>query len=548
MGRINMKTLSLIAIFLIQFGHVYASQTVAPNKSYNLKMGKGINIYNPTNNKFTCLKFKDSNDKGKLYAQKTTYSSHLITKQKQISRVLNEEKKYSDDVKASIFDLVSIKSKLNLHQTIEKYFKSNTESIVYLIKAESDYGQQIIDVDDLKPQYKSLISSGKHEEFITKCGTHFVNSKQLYGRIYAAIVLENLTSSTKNKIRTKLKHEGGADFFEVVNVQSKIESDITKILEIAQKFGSVSVKFWSHGGDGLLSVEEILSNSASNDIHKILRGISKYVKSFRDKASAYVSSYGLDSYEEKFGLKVNNYPKSIVNRMKVLRNKLDRVQNVIERIQAVETNNAIVFTNYLSGRLLEYQEIERVITKELQSCVNDRLCDMKSDNHDINRVWLNDLIKKPKISIKCNQYVDIIKNGRKNGEVLESYTISAKGTMPFFKVTNTSSLKAFALDEDFNALEIDSEQFQLSLRPGQSSQNEKPFKATIDYRHMPIEYNNRGEIDLNNLDKPSLRAAYDQIQNAEYYISVSNIEDNRSRQSFFLGPLNMSKCPLYKEK
>nr|BFD59077.1 hypothetical protein CKG001_11840 [Bdellovibrio sp. CKG001] len=261
----------IILVMLLVSVQTFA-QTISYSENGSLRLGAGVDMDHPDKAKANCVKNTDREWLDGNTPVSTTFDLSMIETSSELERKMNFDTQLNA---AGTIKAVNIDSQ-NSYRVIHKFLE-NKNSLNFALTAEFSYGRKGLTEESLKPEYQSLLDSGRWAEVMRRCGTHFVSEEIHRSKVVVLIHVKNSrTEDVKEKIldlKNKLKVPKlnfGAD----INVQYK------EFIRKLDKIGSVEVKVVSVGGQGAEALGIFANEIVVDDLQSIKNAAEKYFRSF----------------------------------------------------------------------------------------------------------------------------------------------------------------------------------------------------------------------------------------------------------------------------
>ncbi|MDV3351302.1 hypothetical protein QGP82_21540 [Leptothoe sp. LEGE 181152] len=227
-----------------------------------LRLGAGIDIRDITKVFPKVIKYRESRPPGGT--RETNFNLRSISSRSE----MYEELGFSASI-AGQYSLYSGNASVNFN----KHSTSTRDSFTWMLTGSSDYGNVEASELQLPKEFKSLIESGKTEEFIRRCGTHFVLLEQRKVVVSAIFTLYNLSESQKSRLSSSF--EGGASS---VGWSANVKASYNKLIQSAFIANQLSVSIFVVGGDGISDLSDTIKGFS--DIDSITEDLARVAKKF----------------------------------------------------------------------------------------------------------------------------------------------------------------------------------------------------------------------------------------------------------------------------
>ena len=515
-----MKKILFLLLGLLSL-HSFASVNFGYSRGSHMALGEGVNVNFPTLKYQRCLDFtKQDFDSG---ARETIMQSKLVSNDKEMEEVMKVDSLLKSNFR---YGVGSGNASFKHHS--KSNFKETEKTLILMLKMSSDFGRVGMGQFSLKPKFKALLEEKNHEEFIKKCGTHFVDIENHEASAYLLVKITNLTKNTKKKIVNTFKSHfkygaslfsGGGDF----------NYTFDKLLKTVNKHSSLAIEIDSpNGGEGLSSLKKLVKQMATSDIKSIMAGMAEYVGQMsEDKTPA--TSFQVRSFQI-FGLEAPMFDKKRAKFLEKLYYTGLEVEEYISRIEKIKKNNDGMFKTHYDSKLAKLRAKMSIIENIGMRCTDPqaKVCEGKIPKLD-DMTWPSELVSYPSLKVTCGY-----KDNAEYGRLLNSINIEVEGQFTFPEFTNKESLKVFYEDSEGNFKQTRDE-FYFSF----SKRSEEKRKKKMVIRNGKIEYSEKketqkffGPVDQLNLNlagnyyenRNEVNRKLKEMKQRQYYIQVKNRE------------------------
>ncbi|WP_299619260.1 hypothetical protein [uncultured Tenacibaculum sp.] len=421
--------LFLIYISIIFIAKSFAQEdiTITYDPSTNLHLGASIDYNSIFDSKQDCFTSSEKEwiDGG---AVKTEVSSLFISSYKEVS---NDFKlSYHSDIKSTLnlSDALSGGGSLTYDFTLNHYFKNISNSIYFVVKAETSHGRLKLKDNSLKSQFQKLLDDGNFSDFITRCGTHYVRFETRKSSVYAIVSISNIEKEIKNHIISKYSATANIKANGFGSVDAKTKLDIDNLFKEISKHGRVEITYLAQGSEGIKSFSPVVTSSSSIKISEILENLSTTLADFDKDKSAPVD-YRLASFKP-FGLLNLTLKKDKVTFLERTQINLNTLYDAYNQIQVIKDER---FDDYLLYfKEYEIKLIDRI--KESIRLLKDCYYEDKFDISNIpdDKAFIDEIIWPSSIfnNIEVEYhpfYSEGIDKDDKRSQILTSLSITISG-------------------------------------------------------------------------------------------------------------------------
>ncbi|MBA2403888.1 MAG: hypothetical protein H0V66_03885 [Bdellovibrionales bacterium] len=537
--------------YIIALGLLTTMNVLAEDLSFNydpnlsIRLAAGVDELRPLEKRLTCL-----NDSSAVQADsaegvvKTTFSMKVIDSYTELINELNMDTKIAASMKFGGYS-----ASASVETKFDEYGKDTDHSFTIMIKAESLNGRRMLNDDSaLKPLYENLITQGKHEEFIKRCGTHYIDSEVRKSVVVAMIKVSNLSSESKKTIEKTFKAS-----FEDNSGSSQgsisAEHHFKKFMSKTSKLGTVSMEVFGLGGGGIKTLSGFMNNFDRDDLKAIMAGLSQYVEGFDPAKSAPVS-YSAKSYELHGLVKpyqMGNYWDNL-SRAYLLHAKNEFRLKQLQKIVENGTRDR-EFNNYYTYRWQEVSTQQQTLKVMIEACFKELKCESVPKVTEIPVMWPQDAITETSLSSSCTYSRLYDAKGSEIGQILTDVLVGIGGNINFNSYLSAISFSKSSFDEAYELLDpvvgvISMTKVPLTQSPRDTSFQRYRMSAYMDELKVPLAKNALGRIEANGANLKVLQEFYASLASADYAVQVKlwDLPDNMSS----LGKLSLKNCPARK--
>lgn len=301
------------------------------SKDISIGLGKGVVKNFPIQKRFNCFDmrnavYKSIDNVGTNGAVESNLSISIVTSRKELDNILGVSGKVAAHTSFSkVLEKFGMPA-VSLSGGFGKKDFVDESSLALVVSLESDYGRYEVTQSngeelELKQEYKDMLSDGRYDEFLKKCGTHYVSQENRTGRVTAIIKITNLTKEKKIQLAASLnlsktlnqyqplpnpQGTGGTIYDQNGNpipqnqgpaggyiFKSPFEQDaqrpglslgIDNFLKSAKDVnGSIEISISAKGGGGIADHTKIFENAEAQTVNfkGLMDTVAQYAKSFR---------------------------------------------------------------------------------------------------------------------------------------------------------------------------------------------------------------------------------------------------------------------------
>lgn len=180
---------------------------------------------------------------------------------------------------ANFADIASGSTSLTGFGKYESFLSREKTSVLLVLNAHANQGRNLINDYSLKAPYQALIDAGKFDEFVRRCGTHFIRGWTRSSSIKVLFTASELDQTAKTIISTTFESSAKGSF-KIADIgggaETKISSDLSTLLATASKLGRLSHEITATGGLGVPTLGKTLDGvdvSSPTNMKDFLKGI-----------------------------------------------------------------------------------------------------------------------------------------------------------------------------------------------------------------------------------------------------------------------------------
>lgn len=516
-----------------------------------LVIGDTVDAQDPSRPKERCIAF----DLDKITPDTTgAFDTTLDIKFIRDSDHFDNTFKFSYNVEASssinFASVVEGNSSLKSFGKFESFLKESKESALIVIEAVALHGRDMITEFALKPEYEKLIKDGEFLEFRKRCGTHFVRGWNRHSRVQVIVEISNLDRQAKLLLENTISGSIGAKIkvSELgAGVKAKADSSLSNTLNLANKFGTVSARVETVGGEGIPSVAQVTqlveSGSIADpaNISKILAGLITASQDFsyensKPEAFVMVSHPRLDSANVDF--QAIDFEK-----LGDIYQALLRVDERLSLYDSYKAKDFSLWEKYFRILTDQLAVLRRDLIQQYKLCKNQGNCSQVIPDI-VDGLILSDVLYTGSMTGRCRHtYSHIDKIGESEVEkfaYLSSISVVWKGKISFFDSIDPLSTKIKMITPDFRVVDVDFDpqrhQRNIASKDGKSA---RAFWETYRYSVNPAEI----KLDENDISIDALRNIR-ALVGQSIFVAVLNTPSGWHFEQV-LGRPDLRGCPIY---
>lgn len=519
--------ISLAFLPLVTYSQV--DVTIAYDPSINLHLGYCLDYDKIFESKQECFTKSEKEwiDGG---AVKTVVSTLFITSHKDLSSNFNLS--FLSDIKASLSlaDGLGAGGSTSFNFSLNKYFRNISNSIYFVVKAETSHGRIKSKNLNLQPAFQKMLDDGDYSTFISRCGSHYVRFETRKSSVYAIISINNIEKEIKNHIISKFSSSANIsmDGFGSMNASTSLEID--NLLKEISKYGKVQIDYVAQGSDGIKSFSPTIAASSSFDISTILKNLSTSLDGFDKEKSAPVE-YVLASFKP-FGLNEYVFNADKLLFLKETQANINQLYDAYNQLQEIKNTR---FEDYL----LYFKNFEDKIVKKLsnsstllKTAYNENAFDVTKIPND--EVFLKEIIWPSMVFDNIDfelspTYSEGISESGERKLVLTSLAIVITGSIRHSNYYNSMLPLRFndkvELVPTNGYVENENNPSLGQSRINEFKIKERPFLLRLESFNVPYKLNSSGLIDINNELNSSHSELLKELKSRKYIVFIKTTND-----------------------
>lgn len=328
--------MKLMLPLLIGIGSVSAYAQIDKigwSKDVSMKLGRGVTKSFPLNKHFSCF-----NEAGSVYQSTDRVGlSGSVASEMKIA-IVNDKK--------TLDQVIGISGQLSAHTTFSKLLEKlgtpavslgfgagkkdsmDESTLALVINVESDFGRYELSQKNgqelkLRTVFQDMLDEGRYNEFMQKCGTHYIAQENRGGRITAVIKISQLSKDKKKQLALSLSfkktlnpYQGSSNqqqnqdnsYYDPNGDQQNPNNDpnnpyifrmpydqaikqpglslgLDNFLTAAKEAnGTIEISLIARGGGGMAEQTLLFDNATTDNlltVNGLLQTIGQYLKSYR---------------------------------------------------------------------------------------------------------------------------------------------------------------------------------------------------------------------------------------------------------------------------
>lgn len=421
---------NFIILSLLIFGKIAFSQeniSVKWNPDTELHLGACVDHNSIFESKQDCLNVSEQEwiDGGAI---KTEISTQFISNYNEVSDkfVLS----YHSDIKGtlSIADSFGAGGSMSYDFTFDNFFQNISNSLYFVVKAETSHGRVKNKDATLKPKFQELIDNDQFDDFVSQCGTHYVRFETRKSSVYAIISINNIEKEIRNKIIFKYGSSANGNVAGIGNAESNFNLTVDNLFKEISKYGKINIKYIAHGSNGIQTFSPVIASAGDYNISNILTNLSTALVDF-NKINSAPSSYTLASFKS-FGLSNLSLKKDKLIYLERTQANINNLFDASNQLKDIKKTRLLDYKNYykdIDSKIFSFLE-ESILN--LKNCYYDNKYDIKNisdDSEYLNKiVWPSDIFSESKVNLIPSYSKGITEDGTSKN-VLTSISLVLSG-------------------------------------------------------------------------------------------------------------------------
>lgn len=284
------KTWLWALVALLGMGSAGAAEYGYP---LSLRLGAGVSPADPTESFPYCFQFQSRYVPGS--AGGSIFRTTLVKSRRDFLRELNVS--VSAAGKYAFFSGSASGS-------IDEKYSFSSDSTTWMVYFQSDLGRKEIFGEKLEKEYSTLLTSNRHAEFATRCGTELITQERRQASIAAVFSISNLSAEQKSAIESKFAASATMEAW-----SAEASASYRSFVEEAAKTSNVSLDVVAVGGTGAVDLAPLFTDYGDiQAISKVLREYASRLTFENSKATSYTSTK-----MDRYGWKGNTLDLSLID-------------------------------------------------------------------------------------------------------------------------------------------------------------------------------------------------------------------------------------------
>jgi hypothetical protein len=287
---------------------------------------------------------------------------------------------------------------------VDQFLNREKHSLLVILEAQADHGREVINEFSIKQDYKPLLNAANKDEFIQRCGTHFIRGVVKKSALRVVFNVDSLNETTKTVIVSKFAGSAsGKGGIQAVSAEAKasFSTDLSQTLKLATKFGKISYEVQGVGGEGIGSLAKTLKGanlSAEADVKAIVDAFASAAAEYTLKNAApdrfiIVPHPQLVPTDIKFD--AGRY-----EQLGKIYKALLRVDEQVSIYNSYKTKNPILFDKYFAIYAQKFSDLRSDLLSKYSNCRDRNECDVRVPLK-VDGITLDDIVYDGEITADC---------------------------------------------------------------------------------------------------------------------------------------------------
>ncbi len=252
--------------------------------------------------------------------------------------------------------------------SIDRDYSFESDTIVWILKAYTDFGRKEARHPELLPEAQALVTSDP-DEFSRRYGTEVILQERRAVQIVAIFSLSNMAERQKDILQRSFR--GGIS---LRSFGADVAANYSKFVSEAAKVSSLNVSVYALGGGGISNLADIIQNQT--DIDVITDSLQQYTSNFNFDSSAPIQY--LSGSMSRFGWRGNpidiTYRDQVLSDLYILYKDIQAVKDRLQYLTSSSPDSPLgkLITaeqrNYYREVLNEYYNRLRSIQQSALAC------------------------------------------------------------------------------------------------------------------------------------------------------------------------------------
>ena len=532
----------LFCLQLVAYGQASDFGPVKYHPDMSLHLGAAFDANYTLTEKQQCIAYDEVVWLDGNGAVETTLEIKLVDDYRKLYEEMNLDVNMEAGLKLN--KIVKFGGSASLKSSFEKKFNVEERMITLLIKARSDYGRVAMKNRQLKPEFQQMITAGKHQEFIQRCGRYFVSQERRGAEVYVLINIKDLSESAQKKLTIDYSSSFKADF-KIVNASGSLKINFSNFIEKAAKLGKIEMKYYAVGTQGISGLENLIRDLDPKDLKKILNAMADVIAT-STKENAAPLQYNIASMTQ-FGLQVPQFDPIRYDYISKVYKGLQTLNSNIEKIEAISNTRRTAFANYYSGKLSNLKSHRQQLINAATNCINQENCNETVFRYFEKIIWPQDMVDRSRLEVHPTYTKVVNQSGIVVGEILTDISVRVKGVL--YHRDYFSQMAYAYFDENQRLKELNNlARNQVNISPYSREQNGVTYydySALMDFKTVRFpEYHQNGYVLSSAKNRVLAEQLLKEFKTRNYLLSV--ISNDGLQTTYNLGLGRFSRISAYK--
>jgi hypothetical protein len=307
---------------------------------------------------------------------------------------------------ANLADIAGGSTSLTGFGKYENFLSREKTSVLLVLNAHADQGRNLITDYSLKAPYQALIDAGKFDEFVKRCGTHFIRGWTRSSSIKVLFTASELDQTAKTIISTTFDSSAKGNF-KIADIgggaETKISSDLSTLLATASKLGKLSHEITATGGLGVPTLGKTLDDvdvSNPTNMKDFLKGIVAASADF-SLANSAPDRFIFAPYPQLEG---RQPPQNLgrFDHLGKIYKALMTVDEQLSQYKDYKTRDFVIWNKYFRVYQEKIAALRQTIVNRYISCRQEGKCDLDFPAK-VDGLLLDDILFDGILSVVCPQ-------------------------------------------------------------------------------------------------------------------------------------------------
>ena len=430
----------------------------------------------------------------------------------------------------------------------EKLLKEKNSTLVVRILLSSDKGRDVLDYR-LREEYKTLLNGddSQQDEFVERCGTHFIRAVQKGASLSVDLVVSNLSKSSKELLsETAKKTLSGKGAYKGVSLGGKKANQETldRFETLATQLGAVSITMEGRGAPGLEALAPVLYQADGT-----AASLSQYLDKIKEVVSAFKAEQSAPEYyiTQKYPGIANRYfdtTKALY--LDALLRRIIAAESALASYARFKKDDPGFWEAHVKGPEAVTSRSHNNLKRVLRKCVDEDACQLRVTEIPT-LVSKSDLLERGRLGVVCGTDITF-QDGASSFAVMSDMALVWRGEIRYPNFVALDAVKAFAIASDGKRRDLEgfvaARDFSVdpvALKTPKEPDRIGPGRAISQIVNTKLAHEKVIKDDRINL--PFLQRTRENL-GAEVYGLTFNYRTNNEIYDVVLGRADLSQCIL----